>query len=115
MKVIKEPVTEKYANQMLYTDIHPFEVIRQRTDNTIEVREMDAEITEESKKDLAASFRPGGFLGHTNNSLQKWSYSSNAENPIITIRKHKDGRWYAKDGSRYVLRNAPEKFYDYNF
>lgn len=106
---------QKYANKMLHTDIIPFEVIRHRKENLIEVREMDAEITEESKKDLAASFRPGGFLGHTNNSLQKWSYSSNAENPIITIRKHKDGRWYDKYGNRYVLRNAPEKLYDYNF
>lgn len=115
MKAIEKPVTEKYANMILYTDIIPFEVIRQITDKMIEVREMDAEITEESKKDLAESFRPGGFIGHTNNSLQKYNYTSNAENPIITIRKHKDGRWYAKDGSRYVLRDAPEKIYDYNF
>ena len=106
---------QKYANKMLYTDIIPFEVIRHRKDNLIEVREMDAEITQESREKLAASFRPGGFLGYTNNDLQEYTYTSNAENPIVSIRMHKDGRWYDKYGNRYVLRNAPEKRYDYNF
>lgn len=115
MKAITKPITQKYANRIMYSDIHPFEIVRQLSDKMIEVRRMDAVITEESKKKLADSFVPGGFLGHTDNSLQEYTFSSNTENPIEVARKHKDGYWYTSYGYKHLLSETPEKLYDYNF
>lgn len=107
-----------YANQHFYTDWEPWEVIEIVTDNCIIVREMSAEVTEESAKKLQESFVPGGFFGHTNNDLQKWDIKSNPDGQVAKIRRHKDGAFYlpnSRGGSRFWLDTKPYKYYDYNF
>jgi hypothetical protein len=100
----------KYANHIGYTDVNPFEVIRQVTPKTIEIRKMDA-VQDMSVK---PTFNIGGFSAHSDNA-QKWIITSNEEYGIFRIRLHADGRWFDKYGHRYQLSDAPRKFYDYNF
>ena len=108
---------KKYANQHLYTDTNPYEVVEELSDKRIMVRAMKCTIKPEAKAALQASFVPGGFFGHTDNDLQEWDYESDASAPLIELRKHKDGRWY-ETGSRhcpFTLSDHPVKYYDYNF
>ena len=102
----------KYANEVGYTDVYPYEVVRVVSDKTIEIRAMDSELDPTWKPDMI----PGGFCAHTtNNHSQRWFYSSNENNPIIRIRLQKNGQWKTKHGNRHVLADNPRRFYDYNF
>lgn len=102
----------KFANQIGYSDVNPFEVIRVVSDKTIEIRAMDAERDDSVKME----FIPGGFAAHcTNQSEQKWIISSVEENPVFRIRLSKNRGWQDKFGGRYKLADAPHKYYDYNF
>lgn len=111
------PTANKYASQYLWSDVHAYQVIEEKTPNLIVVRELDTELTPEAKEALDASFIPGGFVGHFDNSKQDWIYRENQNNPLITIRRHKDGKFY-QAGDRscpFVIKSHPYKFYDYNF
>lgn len=110
-----ELLEKKYANLVMYSDIKPFEVIEERTPNLYLIREMDAVITDESRKRLNESFSPGGFCGHFDNDLQEWNITSNEEYPIFKIRRHKDGFYYSALGEKFRINSKPVKFYDYNF
>ena len=101
-----------YANHYGYSDVNPFEVVRVISDQTVEVREMDADRDESIKLDWAA----GGFAGHCINQRdQKWRITSNEQNPVVRIRLSKTGAWKDKHGRRFGLSDQPVKFYDYNF
>jgi hypothetical protein len=105
--------TMNYANHHGYSDVNPYEVVRAVSDKCLEIREMDAEID----KSVDLEFIPGGFFAHCSNQRdQKWFIESNEEYLLIRIRlsKAKNG-WYDKHGRRFVLSDAPHKFYDYNF
>ena len=108
---------KKYANQHLYTDTNPFEVVEELSATRILVRAMKCTIKPEAKDALQASFVPGGFVGHFDNDAQEWDYASDDNAPLIELRRHKDGHWY-ETGSRhcpFTLSDHPYKFYDYNF
>ena len=101
-----------YANHYGYSDVNPFEVVRVISDQTVEVREMDADRDESITLDWAA----GGFAGHCINQRdQKWRITSNEQNPVVRIRLSKTGAWKDKHGRRFGLSDQPVKFYDYNF
>jgi hypothetical protein len=100
-----------FANLHGYTDVIPYEVVRNISEKTLEVRKMNFQLSESWKP----NFIPGGFCAHcTNQQDQEWIFSSNTENEIIRIRKRKDGKWYSPFG-RHVLADQPRAFYDYNF
>ena len=103
--------TKKFANLKLYTDVIPYEVIREVSPITLEVRRMDAKLIEGPK-----NFQVGGFAAHcVDNHNQKYNYTSNTKYPLVRIRfsKKRNG-WYSK-GSRFILSDVPVYFYDYNF
>ena len=101
-----------FANKFLYSDIQPFEVIKQRTDKCIDIRPMRAELS----PDFKPIFIPGGFAGTViNQHDQSYSYESIPEATQLTIRLHKNGMWKDAHGGRYILSDKPLKFYDYNF
>ncbi len=106
---------KKYAVMWLYSDAHAYEIIEEKSDKTILVRRLDATIKPEAKKLLHDSFVPGGFCGHYDNDLQDWDFAVNENNPIETIRKHKDGRWYGIGKTRFTIEAEPYEKYDYNF
>lgn len=100
----------KYANHIGWSDINPYEVIRKVSEKCLEVREMKAELDPGWKPE----FVPGGFVGTVvNQSSQKWLISPNPAGRVERIRLGKKG-WKGKSG-RFVLRDEPVKFYDYNF
>lgn len=101
----------KYANQIGYSDIHPYEIIERRTERKLIIRAM-ATLELEWEKEVYA----GGFSAHfANQDKQKWDIQPNEQGHEVAIRLHKDGHWYDTDGSRYRLSDKPSKFYDYNF
>lgn len=105
---------KKYATEWLWSDAHVYEIIEEKSEKAITVRRMKATIKPEAQKALHDSFEIEGFCGHFDNNLQEWNFESDESNPIITIRKHKDGLWYA-NGSRFSIMKEPYKRYDYNF
>lgn len=104
-----------YANRMGWSDIEPFEVIEQKTECLLVIREMEYKETEESIKKRNQSFVPGGFFGHFDNDLQDWEIKPKEGGYTIKIRKHKDGCFYDTCGHRYTLSDKPIRFYDFNF
>ena len=103
-------MAQQYANLIGYSDVEPYEIIRWVSEKTIEVREMRA-----TRGEWKMDVRPGGFAYHVaNQHEQVWTIESDESRPIIRARLRKDGRWHSKMG-RHVLRDIPQKFYDYNF
>ena len=101
----------KYANQLGYSDVEPYEVVKVISEKTIEIRAMDTEALT-WKRD----FHHGGFFGHTSNqNEQKWNITSNENNPVFRIRLSKNKGWRSAGGSRFQLADKPRKFYDFNF
>lgn len=106
-------ITEKFANHIGYSDVNPYEIVRVVSDQTIEIREMDAELA--NKEDLKHVV--GGFSGVcVNQGAQEWNITSNESYKVERIRFSKaKNRWQSKGGRRFVLSDAPRKFYDFNF
>jgi hypothetical protein len=106
---------QKFANQHLYTDVEPFEVVRVISDKTIEIRKMKSR-----ELDWGKDFVAGGFFGHViNQDKQRWLITSDETQPVIKARLnkpkgHKYGFWKSEFG-RHFLADEPIKFYDYNF
>lgn len=106
---------KKYCNEHLYTDVNPYEVIKEKSDTCWVIREMEAKETQESVEARMESFVPGGFCGHFDNDVQEWVFESNPKNPLVTVRLHKDGFFYTPSGGRFVMNDHPIKIYDFNF
>ena len=114
MECVVVPVELGFANNIMYSDVEPFEIVRVVSDKTIEVRAMSAEMAPDWKPEII----PGGFAGHcvNNNDQRKaWVITSNEANPVIRIRKQKDGSWKNPSFGRFHLDNRPFKKYDFNF
>lgn len=89
-----DPLTAKYFSQRLWSDVHPFEVIRVVSSKTIEVREM-----------YARSVTGGeGFI-----------FLPHPGNPTVKIRLRKDGSWKDSGETRYAPENKPVKYHDRSF
>lgn len=103
---IKYPV-KKYISEKLYTDVRAYEVIRQVSSNVIEIRELRTETIKRPQE-----FYAGGFAGHyADNHNQEYEYFSEERNEIRRLNLSKNG-W---GKGKFVMRNTPYKFYDYNF
>tara|TARA_R110000782_G_scaffold176984_2_gene267914 strand:+ start:249 stop:617 length:369 start_codon:yes stop_codon:yes gene_type:complete len=103
-----------YANQALWSDVEPNEIIKRVSDITLEIRAMDAVSSPDWKPEIIS----GGFAGHcVNNNDQKdaWIITSNENYGTIRIRKNKRGVWKDKSGNRYFLSDKPVYKYDFNF
>ena len=103
----------KYANYCGYSDVRPFEVIREVSEKCMEIRAMDSERNPEWKPE----FHAGGFAGNcANQDEQEWIISSNEEREVVRIRYSKAKRqWQDKHGRRFRIQDRPVRFHDYNF
>ena len=105
-------VENVYANQIGYSDVQPFEVVRVVSSQTMEIRRMNVE----ADPTWVREFVPGGFFGHTvNNRDQRWNITSDVHGSVFRIRLQKNGQWKDKNGNRYKIESTPRNFYDYNF
>ena len=104
---------KKFANNHGYSDVTPYEIVREVSTKTIEIRRMDSERDES----FELKFHVGGFSANcSNQNDQRWFITSNEENAVIRIRYSKaNDVWQDASGSRYLLSEKPTKFYDYNF
>lgn len=107
-----EKPIKKYCNHCMWTDVDPYEVVRVISDECVIVRRMDTKQIEFPKQ-----FFPGGFVGHfaDNRSGQKYEYISNPGNKEIKIRYSSARGCWGPKYMRFVMSDAPHKFYDYNF
>lgn len=118
LKLFVLPTEKKFFNEHLFSDVHAYACVEEITPRMVKVVRLNAEVTEESKKKLRESFIPGGFCGHTDNSLQEWKYEMPEDfEKAFVIRLHKDGGWYpaGQHSCPYFLSDAPHEHYDYNF
>jgi hypothetical protein len=101
-----------YAMHIAYSDINPYEVIRVVSEKCIEIRAMKAEKAPSYKPEFVA----GGFSAVCiNQGEQEWIIEPDESAPIIRIRANKKLGWADKHGQKFVLRDKPVKYYDYNF
>jgi len=104
---------KKYVNELMYTDVRPYEVVRVISDQTVEIRPMKTVQTAFPK-----DFSAGGFVGHfhDNRSGQDYEYLSDESLPVMRIRWSKaNGQWQAGRYRRFSMADKPYKFHDYNF
>ena len=109
-----ELIEKKYANHYMYSDVVPYEVVEEKSENVYVVRAMKYAETKTSKKQRMESFVPGGFCGTFDNNLQKWSIEPNPDETTFVIRRHKDGFFY-NHGRKFKIHSEPIRFYDFNF
>ncbi len=87
----------KFANQILGTDIYPFEILRMISPTELEIREI-----------YASSYGQ-------NMSEQKWLFSRDESNPLVIIKLNKDGKWKDSGNITYSLDVKPRCYYDFSF
>ena len=103
--------TDRFAIHYGYSDINPFEILRVISKQTIEIREMNATLSNHWEPIFEAS----GYC--VNAKDQEWNIEPNPTGEIFRIRRSsKRGRpWRDKYGLQYSLSHKPRKYYDYNF
>ena len=111
----KELADVLYLNEILYSDVNPYEVVEMITPNKWVVRELDATLKPEAKKDIQDSFCPGGFVGHVDNDYQEWDIRVNEKNPLITVFRGRKTKYFKIGGMPMSMTLHPIKIYDFNF
>lgn len=102
---------QKYCNMVMYSDVHPYEVIKIISDKTIEVRAMSHELVK-----APTDFHPGGFCGHyADNHSQEYSYKSNPKAKIERVRWSERNRRWQQGYQQFRMSSRPVYFHDYNF
>lgn len=104
-----------YLNEILYSDVNPYEVVEMITPNKWVVRELDVTLKPKAKRDIQESFCPGGFVGHVDNGYQEWDIRVNEKNPLITIFRGRKNRYFKIGGMPMSMTLSPIKIYDFNF
>lgn len=111
----KEVADVLYLNEILHSDVNPYEVVEMITPNKWVVRELDATLKPEARKNIQESFCPGGFAGHVDNDYQEWDIRVNEKNPLITVYRGKKNKYFKISGMPMSMTLAPIKIYDFNF
>ena len=115
----EKPFTKEkwYMTEFLYSDAHAYEVVEVYSRDKMDVRRLNATEKPEAKEARLASFIPGGFCGNFDNSLQDWTFESDEKQPILTVRRHKDGKFYRPNTRTcsFVPQTEPYEWYDFNF
>ena len=111
----KELADVLYLNEILYSDVNPYEVVEMITPNKWIVRELYATLKPEAKKDIQDSFCPGGFVGHVDNGYQEWDIRVNEKNPLITVFRGRKNKYFKIGGMPMSMTLSPIKIYDFNF
>lgn len=111
----KEVADVLYLNEILHSDVNPYEVVEMITPNKWVVRELDATLKPEARKNIQESFCPGGFVGHVDNDYQEWDIRVNEKNPLITVYRGKKNKYFKIGSMPMTMTLSPIKIYDFNF
>ena len=111
-KINEVAIKYTHASHYKYTDVDAFEIVKVISDKTIEIRRMK---TDHNIKGLTTHV--GGFSGHVANQHdQTVTYESNTEEDVIRIRKKKNSKdWWIHKDMKFLLKESPYAFYDFNF
>lgn len=106
-----------YMSEYLYSDRYAYEVVEVYSWDKMAVRRLKATEVQEARNARIESFIPGGFVGTFDNSLQEWNFESDEMNPILIVRRHKDGAFYRSNTRtcRFIPQVEPYEYYDFNF
>ena len=104
-----------YLNEILHSDINPYEVVEMITPNKWIIRKLDTTLKPEAKKKIHDSFCPGGFAGHVDNGCQEWDISVNENNPLITVFRGRKNKHFKIGSMPMSMTHSPIKIYDFNF
>ena len=104
-----------YLNEILYSDINPYEVVEMITPNKWVIRKLDTNLKPEARKKIQDSFCPGGFAGHVDNDCQEWDISVNENNPLITVFRGRKNKHFKIGSMPMSMSHSPIKIYDFNF
>lgn len=100
-----------YCNMAMYSDVHPYEVVKVVSDKCVEIRAMKATLVNAPK-----DFHPGGFVGHyADNYAQEYTYESNPEGATMRVRWSERNRRWQQGNQKFRMSDKPVKFHDYNF
>ena len=111
----KELADVLYLNEMLYSDVNPYEEVEMITPNKWVIRELDTALKPEARKNIHESFCPGGFAGHVDNDCQEWDITVNEKNPLITVFRGRKNKYFKIGGMPMSMTLSPIKIYDFNF
>ena len=102
----------QYANQIGYSDVHPFEVLAvSKSGKQITIRQMHCDLDPDWQPEIL----PGGFAGHcVNQHEQRWVITSDETARPIKAHKRSDGYYYSAWG-KHRIEAQPRRFYDFNF
>ena len=104
-----------YLNEILHSDINPYEVVEMITPNKWLIRKLDTTLKSEVRKKMQDSFCPGGFAGHVDNDCQEWEISVNENNPLITVFRGRKNKHFKIGSMPMSMSHSPIKIYDFNF
>lgn len=104
-----------YLNEILHSDINPYEVVEMITPNKWLIRKLDTTLKSEARKKMQDSFCPGGFAGHVDNDCQEWEISVNENNPLITVFRGRKNKHFKIGSMPMSMTHSPIKIYDFNF
>lgn len=104
-----------YLNEILYSDINPYEVVEMITPNKWVIRKLDTNLKPEARKKIQDNFCPGGFAGHVDNGCQEWDISVNENNPLITVFRGRKNKHFKIGSMPMSMSHSPIKIYDFNF
>jgi len=112
MKNSEKKKIKKFANYYGWSDVHPYEVVNVISEQTVEVRAMKATQTVFPKE-----FHVGGFSAHCSDQYrQDYKYESVPDSPTVRIRwSNAKNQWQRAGGMKFLMEDAPHKFYDYNY
>ena len=92
----------KFMCEYCYTDRHAYQVLRLETEKRMVVRRL-----------FAKRVNVGEYWM---SDAQSYEFTEDLEAPEITLRLHKDGRWYATNNCNpFGITEAPHEYFDYSF
>jgi hypothetical protein len=103
-----------YLNEVLYSDINPYEVVEMISPNKWVIRQLNTKLKPSAKDNLQKSFCPGGFVGHFDNQEQEWEISIDESAPLITVQR-RGKHSFKLNGMSMTMTSNPIKHYDFNF
>lgn len=99
---LKLRLNPQFMCEYCWSDRHAYEVLRMVTPKMMVVRKL-----------IPQRINVGEYWM---SDAQDYSFTSNPDAPEVTLRLHKNGRWYTSGGSTpFGITKEPHEYYDYSF